>query len=65
MNRQDVKDGLGRPLGWIEPDDRGNKRVHSFSKGLVGFYYKDINRTVTVGGKIVGFCDCATMLLFQ
>ena len=50
---------------WIETDERGNKRIYSFSKGLVGFYYKDTNRTVTVGGKIIACCDCATALLFS
>lgn len=63
--RQDIMDGCGRRIGWIETDERGNKRVYSFSKGLVGFYYKDINRTVTVGGKIIAFADCSTALLFE
>jgi hypothetical protein len=63
--RQDIKDRCGRPLGWIETDERGNKRVYSFSKGLVGYYYKDTNRTVTAGGKIIAYCDCATALLFD
>ena len=62
---QKIYDGCGRPLGWIDTDERGNKRVYSFSKGLVGFYYKDMNRTVTVGGKIIAYCDCATALLFN
>ena len=62
--RQEVYDGRGARIGWIETDERGNKRVYSFSKGLVGFYYKDTNRTVTVGGKIIAYCDCATALLF-
>lgn len=65
MRRQDVRDGLGRPLGWIETDERGNKRVYSYQKGLVGYYYKDTDRTVTAGGKIIGHCDCATALLFD
>lgn len=63
-SRQDIRDGQGRPIGWIETDERGNKRVYSFTKGLVGFYYKDTNRTVTVGGKIVAYSDCAATLLF-
>ena len=64
-SRQDIRDGQGRPIGWIETDERGNKRVYSFTKGLVGFYYKDTNRTVTAGGKIIAYCDCATALLFD
>ena len=63
--RQEIYDGRGARIGWIETDERGNKRVYSFSKGLVGFYYKDSNRTVTVGGKIIAYCDCATALLFS
>ena len=63
--RQEIYDGKGARIGWIETDERGNKRVYSFSKGLVGFYYKDANRTVTAGGKIIAFCDCATALLFD
>ena len=63
--RQEIYDGRGARIGWIETDERGNKRVYSFSKGLVGFYYKDTNRTVTVGGKITAFCDAATSLLFN
>lgn len=63
--RQEIYDGKGVRIGWIETDERGNKRVYSFSKGLVGFYYKDANRTVTAGGKIIAFCDCATALLFD
>ena len=63
--RQEIYDGRGARIGWIETDERGNKRVYSFSKGLVGFYYKDTNRTVTAGGKIVAYCDCATALLFS
>lgn len=63
--RQEIYDGRGARIGWIETDERGNKRVYSFSKGLVGFYYKDTNRTVTVGGKIVAFCDVAASLLFN
>ena len=63
--RQEIYDGRGARIGWIETDERGNKRVYSFSKGLVGFYYKDTNRTVTVGGKIIAYCDCATALLFS
>ena len=63
--RQDIMDGCQRRIGWIETDERGNKRVYSFSKGLVGFYYKDTNRTVTVGGKIISYSDCATALLFD
>jgi len=62
--RREIYDGKGVRIGWIETDERGNKRVYSFSKGLVGFYYKDTNRTVTVGGKIVAFCDVAASLLF-
>ena len=63
--RQEIYDGRGARIGWIETDERGNKRVYSFSKGLVGFYYKDTNRTVMVGGKIVAFCDVSTSLLFN
>lgn len=63
--RQEIYDGRGARIGWIETDERGNKRVYSFSKGLVGFYYKDTNRTVTVGGKIMAFCDAAASLLFN
>lgn len=63
--RQEIYDGRGARIGWIETDERGNKRVYSFSKGLVGFYYKDTNRTVTAGGKIIAYCDCATALLFE
>ena len=63
--RQDIMDGCQRRIGWIETDERGNKRVYSFSKGLVGYYYKDTNRTVTVGGKIIAYSDCATALLFD
>ncbi len=62
--RQEIRDGSGKPIGTIETDERGNKRVCSYSKGVVGYYYKDINRTVTVGGKIVAYCDCAVSLLF-
>ena len=63
--RQEIYAGRGARIGWIETDERGNKRVYSFSKGLVGFYYKDGNRTMTVGGKIIAYCDCATALLFS
>lgn len=62
--RQEIYDGKGARIGWIETDERGNKRVYSFSKGIVGFYYKDTNRTVTVGGKIVAYSDCAATMLF-
>ena len=62
--RQEIYDGKGARIGWIETDERGNKRVYSFSKGIVGFYYKDTNRTVTVGGKIVAYSDCAATILF-
>ena len=62
--RQEIYDGKGARIGWIETDERGNKRVYSFLKGLVGFYYKDSNRTVTVGGKIIAYSDCSTALLF-
>lgn len=62
--RQDIKNGYGKPLGWIETDERGNKRVYSFSKGLVGFYYKDSDRTCDTGGRLVAFGDCTTALLF-
>ena len=50
---QKIYDGCGRWIGWIEIDERGNKRICSCSKGVVGYYYKDTNRTVTTGGKIV------------
>ena len=63
--RQEIYDGRGMRIGWIETDERGNKRVCSMTKGVVGYYYKDTNRTVTVGGKIMGYCDCATALLFS
>ena len=62
---QKIYDGCGRWIGWIDIDERGNKRVCSCSKGVVGYYYKDSNRTVTAGGKIVAYCDCATALLFD
>ena len=62
--RQEIYDGKGTRIGWIETDERGNKRVYSFSKGIVGFYYKDTNRTVTVGGKIIAYSDCAATMLF-
>ncbi len=62
--RQEIRDGRCKPIGTIETDKRGNKRVCSYSKGVVGYYYKDTNRTVTVGGKIVAYCDCAVSLLF-
>ena len=60
--RQEIYDGKGARIGWIETDERGNKRVYSMTKGVVG-YYKDTNRTVTVGGKIVAFCDATSSLL--
>ena len=63
--RQEIYDGKGARIGWIETDERGNKRVYSMTKGVVGYYYKDTNRTVTVGGKIVAYSDCATALLFS
>ena len=63
--RQEIYDGRGVRVGWIETDERGNKRVCSMTKGVVGYYYKDANRTVTVGGKIIAYCDCATALLFD
>ncbi len=63
--RQEIYDGRGARIGWIETDERGNKRVYSMTKGVVGYYYKDTNRTVTAGGKIVACSDCATVLLFQ
>ena len=63
--RQEIYDGRGARVGWIETDERGNKRVYSMTKGVVGYYYKDTNRTVTVGGKIIAYCDCATVLLFS
>ena len=63
--RQEIYDGRGARIGWIETDERGNKRVYSMTKGVVGYYYKDTNRTVTAGGKIIAFCDCATALLFE
>ena len=63
--RQEIYDGRGARIGWIETDERGNKRVYSMAKGVVGYYYKDTNRTVTVGGKIIAYCDCATALLFS
>ena len=62
--RQEIYDGRGARIGWIETDERGNKRVYSMTKGVVGYYYKDTNRTVTVGGKIISYSDCATALLF-
>ena len=62
---QKIYDGCGRWIGWIDIDERGNKRVCSCSKGVVGYYYKDTNRTVTTGGKIIAYCDCATALLFD
>ena len=63
--RQEIYDGRGMRIGWIETDERGNKRVYSMTKGVVGYYYKDTNRTVTIGGKIIAYCDCATALLFS
>ncbi len=63
--RQEIYDGRGMRIGWIETDERGNKRVYSMTKGVVGYYYKDTNRTVTAGGKIIAYCDCATALLFS
>ena len=63
--RQEIYDGRGARIGWIETDERGNERVYSMTKGVVGYYYKDTNRTVTVGGKIIAYCDCATALLFS
>ena len=62
--RQEIYDGRGARIGWIETDERGNKRVYSMTKGVVGYYYQDTNRTVTVGGKIIAYSDCATALLF-
>lgn len=61
---QEIYDGRGARIGWIETDERGNKRVYSMTKGIVGYYYRDADRTVTVGGKIIGYCDCASALLF-
>ena len=61
---QEIYDGRGARIGWIETDERGNKRVYSMTKGIVGYYYRDADRTVMVGGKIIGYCDCASALLF-
>ena len=67
MARQEfVYDGCGRRVGWVEIDERGNKRVCSMTKGVVGYYYKDTNRTVEASsGRIVGFGDLSTTLLFK
>ena len=62
---QTIYDGCGRWIGWIDIDERGNKRVCSCAKGVVGYYYKDTNRTVTAGGKIIAYCDSATALLYD
>ena len=61
--RQEIYDGRGARIGWIETDERGNKRVYSMTKGVVGYYYKDTNRSVTVGGKILAFWDATSSLL--
>ena len=34
--RQEIYDGRGARIGWIETDERGNKRVYSMTKGVVG-----------------------------
>lgn len=61
-----IYDGCGRRVGWIETDERGNKRACSMTKGVVGYYYKDTNRTVEAStGKIVSFCDSVISLLFK
>ena len=36
------------------------------TKGVVGYYYKDINRTVEASTeKIISFCDSVISLLFK
>ncbi len=62
--RQEIRDGCGRPIGTIETDERGNKRVCSYARGVVGYDCKATNRTVMVSGKTVVYCDCAVSLLF-
>ena len=65
IERQIIYNGANFPIGWIETDERGNKRVCSNTKGVVGKYEKDLNRTTTAGGIIIGYGDLSVALLFK
>ena len=45
--RQEIYDGRGARIGWIETDERGNKRVYSMTKGVVGYYYTEVCQVFT------------------
>ena len=65
IRSQIIYNSANFPIGWIETDERGNKRVCSNTKGVVGKYEKDLDRTVTAGGAIVGRGDLSVTLLFK
>lgn len=65
IRSQIIYNGANFPIGWIETDERGDKRICSNTKGVVGRYYKDLDRTVTSGGVIFGYGDLSVALLFK
>lgn len=65
VNKFTIKDFYGRPLGFIEEYDNGNKRIKDFNQRVLGSYNKATDKTIDFYGRIVGNGDLLTMLLFK
>lgn len=65
VNKYTVKDFYGRPLGFIEEDEKGNKKVKDFNHRILGTYDKITNKTKDFYGRPVGEGDLLSMLLFK
>lgn len=65
INKFTIRDFYGRPLGFIEEDDKGNRQIKDFNQRILGSYNKATNKTKDFYGRPVGDGDLLTMLLFK
>jgi hypothetical protein len=65
VKKEMIRNNQGRIIGWIETDHLQNKVVRDFTGRIKGRYKKVSNTTLDSRGKIVGYGDSTSSLLFN
>lgn len=65
VKKEMIRNRHGKIMGWIETDHLQNKVVRDFNGKIKGRYKKVSNTTLDDRGKIIGYGDGTSSLLFN
>lgn len=61
--RQTIRNFIGKIVGYIDTDNKGNKTVYDFQGRIKGYYKKDLNVTQNFYGQILTEGDSTGSLI--